>query len=275
MRLFCRHLTNLKSTIIILVLFIASITKGSAQVDSLPIRLAGIIYSNDTSASTPFVHIINYRTGKGVISDSTGFFKTTLKKNDSLLFSCMGYEDKIFILPDTIVSTILLIEVRLSKKTYYLDVIDVLALSRINQFSYDFKNIPLQENRWKQQIIIPGVTKENYVWLYQDERFIPKQTFGGPITAIYKLFSDREASIRKYLELINSEEGNLLIDEKYNMEMLSEYTGFTGDTLIDFKLYLNFSRSYLLTTDGYHIFKKIDVMLPDFKETYFSDIKEE
>lgn len=263
--------TTLKTGIIISLLLILTATIGFAQIDSLPVRIAGIIYGNDTSENTPFVHIINYRSGKGTISDSSGFFKTTMLKTDSLLFRCLGYEDKVFKLADTLNSTVLFFEIRLAKTSYYIDVIDILALSRLNQFRYDFIKIPLPENQWAQQLIIPGVTKENYKWIHKDERFIPKQTLGGPISGLYNLFSDREESIRKYLELINNEESDREIDEKFNMKLLSEFTGYTGDTLIDFNLYLNFSRMYLLTTDAYHIFSRIKNKIPEFKKDYFTD----
>ncbi len=261
----------LKINILICICILAFASSGFAQIDSLPIRLAGIIYSDDTSQNTPYVHIINKRKGTGVISDSVGFFKTKLLKTDTLLFSCIGFKDKLYTLPDTISSTILFIEVKLSITSYFLDVVDVLSLSRINQFRYDFTHMPLPNNGWENQIIIPGVTKSKYKWIRDSEKFNPKQTFDGPISGIYILFSKKGKSLRKYAELINSEEGNKIIDEKFNMKLLSEFTGFTGDTLIDFKLYLNYSRSYLLTTDGYHILKNVKSKLPEFKKSYLKN----
>jgi len=256
---------------IICAIFFTMVSTVFSQIDSLTIRLAGVIYSDDSLQNTPYVHIINQRTGTGVISDSTGFFKTKLQKTDSLLFSCIGFKDKLFTLSDTITSTILFIKVKLAKTSYCLDVIDVLALSRINQFRYDFTHIPLLNNEWENQIIIPGVTKKNYKWIRDDEKFNPKQTLDGPISIIYYLLSDKGKSLRKYLELIENEEGDQIIDEKFNMELLSEYTGFTGDTLIDFKLYLNYTRRYLLGTNGYDIFMNIKNRLPGFKKNYTTD----
>jgi len=261
----------LRIIFIIWMYFLITASNGFAQVDPLPIRLAGVIYSDDTPQNTPYVHIINIRKGTGVISDSIGFFKTKLLITDSLLFRCIGFEDKIFTLSDTISSTILFVKVKLAQTSYFLDVIDVLALSRINQFRYDFTHMPLLDDPWKNQIIIPGVTKENYKWIHEDERFIPKQTIGGPITALYNLWSDKGKSIRKFLELIDNEEGDQIIEKKFNMKLLSEFTGFTGDTLIDFNLYLNFTRTYLLNTDGYHIFLNVKNRLPEFKSIYFKE----
>lgn len=243
--------------------------------DTIPIRLSGVIYSNDTTLNKAYIHVINKRTGRGTITDSAGFFKTTVLKNDTLVFRAIGFEDKYLALSDTVNTSVMFVEVKLDEKTYFLDVIDVLALTRINQFKYDFTNLPLPKNRWEDQMIIPGVARSKYNWIREDERFIPKETFDGPISSIYKAFSDKEESIRKYLELVANEEGDKIIEEKFNMKLLSEYTGFTGDTLIDFKLFLNFSRSYLLKTDGYHILLNIKNQLPAFKSQYFNNVDED
>lgn len=261
--------TSLKAELLNSELINDSVQIGLA--DTIPIRLAGVIYSDDTTLNKAYVHVINKRTGRGTITDSIGLFKTTLLKSDTLIFRAIGFEDKYLHLSDTVNSTVLFLEIKLEEKSYFLDVIDVLALTRINQFKYDFINIPLPKNKWNDQMIIPGVSRSKYQWIKEDERYIPQETFDGPISSIYKAFSDKEASIRKYLELINNEEGDKLIAEKFNMDLLAEYTGFTGDTLIDFKLFLNFSRSYLLKTDGYHILLNVKNQLPKFKQQYLSD----
>ncbi|MDA3890399.1 MAG: hypothetical protein PF517_01915 [Salinivirgaceae bacterium] len=260
----------MKTTITILSFILFYALNTFAQVDSLPIRLAGVIYSADTTVDNSYVHIINKRTGLGTISDSMGIFKTTLLKSDTLIFRALGYKDKIFALPDTLLSAVLFVEIKLQETSYLLDVIDILALSRMNQFCYDFTNMRLPTNEWENQFIIPGVSRKNYKWIRDDERVIPKQMLPSPISAIYNAFSDREKSIKKCLELINNEAGDKIIEEKFNMKMLSEFTGFTGDTLIDFKLFLNFSRSFLLSNDAYKIFVTVKNKLPEFKRIYFT-----
>jgi len=257
--------------ILIGILLILLSVGVKAQIDSISIRLAGIIYGEDTVQNGSFVHVVNLRTGRGVISDSLGYFKTVLLKADTLLFGCLGYEDKLFVLPDTLSSTVLFVEIRLTEKSYYLDVVDILALSRENQFNYDFKTMPLLDNQWGQQLIIPGVTKDKYVWVHKEEKLYGHKTYTGPFSLIYNTFSDEAKSLKKYAELLRNEEGDMLIDEKFNMQLLSDYTGFKGDTLIDFNLYLNFSRSYLLNTDGYHILLNVKNKLPAFKAEYLCD----
>jgi len=56
-----------------------------AQIDISQINLAGIIYADDTVKAPPYVHVVNKRTGKGVISDSLGLFKIKINRNDTLI----------------------------------------------------------------------------------------------------------------------------------------------------------------------------------------------
>jgi len=261
----------LKTKLTILGLFLLMAAVGWAQTDLLPIRLAGIIYADDTSQNTPFVEIINLRTGTGVISDSIGFFKTEMLNTDSLLFRCLGFENEIFTLHDSLKSSTLFVEIRLTETSYLLDVIDIWALSRMNQFKNDFTNMPLANDGWENQMIIPGISKKNYQWIRKDEKALGIQPLWNPNSGGINPFRAKERNARTLIELINNEEGNRIIDEKYNLELLSLISGFTGDTLIDFKLYLNFSRSFLLSNDVYQIVLKIKTRLPEFKKTYFKE----
>jgi hypothetical protein len=163
------------------------------------------------------------------------------------------------------------VEIRLTETTYYLDVVDIIALSRLNQFKHDFVNIPLLDDPWQNYIILPGINKKTYKWKHDNEEFDPKKGLNGPASILYYLWSDEGKSLRKYAELINNEESNRIIDEKFNMKLLSDFTGFTGDTLIDLKLYLNYSQSFLLTKTGYEIFLNVQNQLPQFKSSYFKE----
>jgi hypothetical protein len=257
----------LKTRFTIGLILLLGASTGFAQGDDLPVRLAGVIYTDDSNRNTPFVHIINLRTGMGVISDSIGYFKISILKTDTLLLRCLGFEDKFFNLSDTLTTTVLFVEIRLSETSYLLEVVDILALSRLNQFKYDFANMPFEENEWENQMIIPGVSKANYKWIRDEEKALGFQPLWAPNSG--NLFNKKDKNARTLIELINNEEGTKIIDEKFNIKLLGEFTGFSGDTLIDFKLFLNYSRSYLLSNSGYDIFLDIQNKLPEFKKIYF------
>jgi hypothetical protein len=239
-----------------------------AQVDSMQIRVAGIIHSSNEKENTPFVFVINKHTGYGVLSDSLGIFKINIKKQDTLLFRCIGFEDYVMTLPDTMASTICFLEISLSPATYQLNVVNIYALSRENQFRYDFIHLKPDKYSWERQLIIPGVTRDKYQWVREDEKFNPKQTFDGPISALYYAFSDEGKSLRKLAELMEEDEMELLIDEKYNKNQLSDFSGFEGAKLDAFFKYLGFTNSYLYSATAYDIFLEVQKRMPDFESNY-------
>lgn len=258
----------MRHLLLTITLVLTTLTSGKAQTDSLEIRLAGIIQATDSARETPFVHIINVRTGKGVISDSLGIFKIKLMKNDTLLFRCLGFDDSFITLPDSLVSTICFLEVILSPVSYQLDVVDIYSLSRANQFRYDFIHLPPDKNAWERQIIIPGVTRDKYQWIRKNEKFNPKKTFNGPISALYFKFSNEGKSLMKLAELLEEDEKLAIIHEKFNKTLLAEFTQYSGEKLNQFYLYLNFSQNYLLESNGYDIFLRVKAKMTDFEKTW-------
>ncbi len=256
----------MKKLFLALLVFSTTFISGKAQTDSLEIRLAGIIRATVPGEQTPFVHIINLRTGKGVISDSVGIFRTKLYKTDSLLFRCLGFEDSFIQLPDSIHSTICFMEVILSPTSYNLGVVDIFALSRENQFRYDFINLPPDKNAWEKQIIIPGVTRSDYQWMRKEEKFNPKKTFNGPISALYFKFSDEGKSLMKLAELLDEDEKQELINKKFNKKLLSEFTNYSGEKLDRFYQFINFSQQYLLENNAYDIFIKVKAKMEEFEK---------
>lgn len=256
----------MRNTIIIFIITISYIS--NAQINEKQVRLAGLISVGDSVSTPPYVHIVNICTGAGVISDSLGLFKITMQKKDSLLFRCIGYDDKIFKFSDTIQSTTIFVKIDLSQTTYYIDVIDVYALNRISQFKYDFLQIPIPEGK-VYELYIEGISqKKKYKWMLPEPSIIPSSGGMSLISALYYMWSDKGKSIVEYIRLVEEEDGNIKIDRKFNIALLSDFTGFTGDTLIDFRIFLDFNRSYLLKTSGYDIFKKVKEKLPEFEAEY-------
>lgn len=197
------------------------------------------------------------RNGRGVISDSMGYFKIRLKPRDTLMFECLGFENNYFTLPDTLESNVCFFEVKLSPTSYHLKVIDVLALSRQSQFRQDFINMEPDNSAWEKQLIIPGVTKENYQFIKEEEKFNPRQTFNGPFSALYYKYSKEGKSLQKLATLLEEDEKEEVIQNKFNKSLVKSFTGYTGDTLNTFYRYLDFSIDYLYKTNAYRIFVEV------------------
>lgn len=255
--------------IVLIILLQGLKTESHAQTDTNIVRLAGVIVSTDTAQKAPFVHVINTRTGKGVISDSLGIFKIRIQRFDTLLFQCLGFEDNYLQLPDTLNTNVCFIEVSLSPTSYQLKVIDILALTRQSQFKYDFTHLKVENKSWEKQIIIPGVTKEDYEFIKKEEELLPHQTFDGPITALYYKFSKEGKSLQKLEELMKEDKKEKAVDKKFNKNKLQQFTDYKNDTLDAFYNYLNFSLNYLHQTTTYAIFLKVS----EKKKKFECDLK--
>lgn len=87
-------------------IFILCINMGSilhAQVvDEDLIQFSGIIVTADSVRPIPYTNIIIKNTWRGTVADYYGYFSFVAHKNDTLIFSSVGYKKVEFVIPDTI-----------------------------------------------------------------------------------------------------------------------------------------------------------------------------
>ncbi|MGE4289329.1 MAG: hypothetical protein AB7E36_11600 [Salinivirgaceae bacterium] len=239
-----------------------------AQADTLVVRVSGRVRSGSPDAGLAYVHVVNQRTGRGTITDTLGLFYLRMRSNDTLIFKSLGFEDKRLVLNDTLTSSLLFVEVNLMPTSYELQVVDVIALSRESQFRYDFIHMKPDNSRWENQLIIPGVTKEKYQWIRDEEKFNPKKNFSGPFSALYYKFSDEGKSLQKLAVLLEQDEREEAANKKYNRKLLANFTGYSGETLNNFYTFLNLTTEFVLQQNTYDLYLYIQSRIPLFENTY-------
>lgn len=239
-----------------------------AQTDTLVVRVSGRVRSGSPDAGLAYVHVVNQRTGSGTITDTLGLFHMRIRSNDTLIFKSLGFEDKRLVLNDSLNSNLLFVEVNLLPTSYELQVVDVIALSRESQFRYDFINMKPDNSRWENQLIIPGVTKEKYQWIRDEEKFNPKKNFSGPFSALYYKFSDEGKSLQKLVLLLEQDEREEKANKKYSRKLLANFTGYSGDTLNNFYTYLNLSTDFVVQQTTYDLYLFIQSRIPQFEQLY-------
>jgi len=67
------------------------------------IQFSGVAVSNDSLNPLPFVTILVKNTARGTTSDYYGYFSFVAKKNDTLIFSSIGYKDSEYVIPDSLI----------------------------------------------------------------------------------------------------------------------------------------------------------------------------
>jgi hypothetical protein len=252
----------------LLLVSITLVLLAKGQPDTIPVRLSGRVFSSDSLQAAPYVHVINLRTGKGTVAGVDGAFLQLCLGGDSLLFRCMGFDDAIWEVPRNLPSTMAHFDIKIHPGNIELEVIDIIALTRQSQFKYDFIHLKPDKNAWENQFIIPGVTRKQYVWIGENEKINPKSSFTGPVSALYYKYSSEGKSLQKLADLKNNEERQRIIDSKYSMKLLGEFTGYTGDKLIAFFVYLHFTDDYIFETNLYSIYTQISYKTKQFEYTY-------
>ena len=70
--------------------------------DNDVIQFSGIVINADSLNPVPYTSIIINNTRRGTLSDYYGYFSFVALKNDTIVFSSMGFKKNTFIIPDTI-----------------------------------------------------------------------------------------------------------------------------------------------------------------------------
>ena len=90
-----------------IILFIVSLTLlplslKSQLIDDDLVQFSGIVITADSLKPVSFTNIIVIDSRRGTTCDYFGYFSFVAQKNDTILFSAIGYKTATFVIPDTI-----------------------------------------------------------------------------------------------------------------------------------------------------------------------------
>ncbi len=88
--------------IIVVFCFIAPADIMSQRTDDDLIQFSGVVITADSLKSLSFTNIIVKETRRGTTCDYYGYFSFVAQKNDTIIFSAIGYKTARFVIPDTI-----------------------------------------------------------------------------------------------------------------------------------------------------------------------------
>lgn len=234
------------------ILFSASKESGDQMMQE------GFVIDSSTGQPISFVHILNESTRRGYITDSTGKFQISIKHGDTLVFISLGYMGKVIIVDS------LFHDVSLLPRTYKIDEVSIQGIRSYEQFKRDFLQIELEEKRKIQglpegkPIDIPILLDTNYI---HSDAFLVFH----PLSYLYYNFSKEEKSKRKVFYLERREGEQIIIDRKYNRNLVHKITGLEGDELTNFIGFCNFSHQFLLYATELDIVNKINEKFSAFK----------
>ena len=107
------------------------------------IQLTGAIVESDSLRPLPFVHISVKNSRIGTISDYYGFFSFVAHKNDTIVFSSVGYRRSQFIIPDSLLKSSYSMIHLMTADTMILDEVTIYPWPTREQFKQAFLSLRL------------------------------------------------------------------------------------------------------------------------------------
>ena len=137
-----------------IALFIAILTvvkpfSAQAQFENFKdsvVQLYGVVMTADSLQGLPAVSIIVQGTGRGTLTSNQGVFSIVALKGDNIEFSCIGFKNKITLIPtDLVGNQFSIIQLMVSDTTYLPAAIIKPRPSR-EQFERDFVNTDVPDD---------------------------------------------------------------------------------------------------------------------------------
>ncbi|MFT4659838.1 MAG: hypothetical protein ACI8XB_000088 [Patiriisocius sp.] len=228
-------------SIALTVLFFNSL---SAQ-DSLKVRVSGEIFDFETQLNISYFMIINKSTGSGTFGDADGSFVLNTLINDTILVGAYGYTTQNFVVPtpDTDIMSV-------TKKFY---------LKKLALTLPEVVIIPERElSEIKQDIDDLGFNEKDY-------RVSGVNAIEHPITFLYQMFSKRERSFRKVVELENEERRRDLLKELFEKYVDYDIINLADEDFDDFIDYCKVSDQLLQSTTQYEFINLIKTRYKGFQ----------
>lgn len=231
------------------------------------VLLGGVLRNFITGEPVVSAHVLNLTDSLATISSEAGTFKIPVHLGDSLVFSSIGYQTKALIIGEKELAADF-VDVKLIQREYQLQEVEVNPLGSKAQFRKKFMDLEVDDGT----IQIVGVdqpTKERReIPITEDKNEIKKAKYiFNPASFIYGNFS-KDAKARQELHRLEGEkEKHRYNYQKFNEEAVNRITGYTGDRLVEFMDYCNFSEDQIYRYSDYELTVAILHKQKSFEET--------
>ncbi len=160
------------------------------------IKINGIVLDADSLVAVPYTAVQVKNQLRGTVCDNSGYFSVLVQKDDTLVFSGIGYKTKEFVVPELTDTDYSLIQL-IRKESIVLEEVKITAWPDEAQFVKAFHELKLPRNHediWNdaQQDLFKVMKKQydsdkfyydqmRYSKLYNTTGFMPPNNFLNPI----------------------------------------------------------------------------------------------
>lgn len=247
--------------VILPLLFFIFSQRLTGQVDTSSIRIfSGKIIDDSLEYALPSVHVWNESTRMGTISNDSGEFRISLKNQDTIVFSALGYISSIMVVSPSWNQL-----VRLKPRLYEIDEVVIRRFSSYESFIYEVVHHELPETKITELREYVQVMSTAAALEADRERAIEDRLETGRLGYITPLGKgiNREKAFKNKMDAQKKKER--VIHAKFNRVLVGDLTQLDGDELTEFIAYCNFSEDYLYETDLYTIIEDLYAKLNDYQ----------
>jgi len=221
-----------------------------------------LLSARDTSVIGQ-AHIVCLETNKGTVSDFEGDFKLTVKRDDNIIVSAIGY--KWDTLKTSNLASVNHLTFFLKPKIYQLGEVQVYPFSNNPlEFKQHFLALNIENNQFDSAIKLPNNRKVGKITA-------PTVGFGlaftSPITWLYNMFSKEANAKREYIRLLKEDEYRAKLAIKYNKEIIAQLTGLVDDDEI--KAFMEFCQlpdPFIEENQMYEILEAVQLCFAEYQK---------
>ena len=234
LRLFCY-------LILFLPIFIVAQTQPQTPAP-ISITVKGKIICNEKIDFSK-VMVFAKHAGIGVFADVTGTFNVSLKKNDTLMISCVGFANLRYAFKDSVQKTEYNIEAFLQRPIYSLKEITVYPLKSLAEIRKNINKISIKKTN-----------------IYKEVNKLE-----SPITALYERFSRMERSKRTVAQLENEDLKRQALKDLFRLYIKFDIISLNDEKFDAFIDYCNLSDQFIINASEYELVEAIKVRYKAFQ----------
>jgi hypothetical protein len=203
----------------------------------------------------PYAELFNETSRTGTLADSCGLVNLYAQPGDTLVMQSIGYLGKVWIVTTDYGNDIDTFYI--CPQAYELGEVNLDFPLSYDQLRHDF--LIIEPDRG---LVIEGLpeAKVQDIPVLMDTNIIYSTGFAifHPLSYLYYKYNKEERSKREVFYLKRREREQLIIDKKYNRQLIENITGLKGDEITDFIVFCNFSHEFLYKASELEITETID-----------------
>jgi hypothetical protein len=235
------------------------------------IKIKGLVNDARTGLPISFAHIYIPQRNVGTASNMQGEFRFELLPFDSISISAIGYDAQVVYLTDSIFEKKIELNIKLIPKVYDLAEVQIRPFPTYQELKRKILDYEMTDEEI-QMAELQKAFQKNMAMLAKGSSRLDGMDdaggirIGGPITAIYNLFSKHAKNQKKYYKLIKADKTKLAVAKRVNFEVVSRLTGLKDEEKVnEFIAYCSFSDDYILAATDIDLYKQISYLYDQYR----------